>query len=119
MTNQVRRKENLPPLKINLTLTEVARGHSANMARKGQLNHDLDGKKPNDRVRDAGYLYSWTGENIAYSSQPLVKRVFQGWMDSQGHRENILRPHYREIGIGVVTAANGTVYYTQVFGSPR
>jgi uncharacterized protein YkwD len=89
------------------------------MGRQGKMNHVLDGKKPNQRVQAAGYTYSWTGENIAYSSELLVNEVFSGWMNSPPHRENILRKEYREIGIGVVVISNGEVYYTQVFGSPR
>lgn len=117
LTNQARQKEKLPPLKFNPVLTQVARKHSENMARQGKMEHELDGKRPAERVEAAGYRYKRVGENIAYSSELLVDTIFDGWMKSPGHRENILRDSYREIGIGIATNAQGEVYYTQVFGT--
>ncbi len=119
LTNQARAKEKLPPLAPNPVLVEVARAHSRNMASKGVLQHDLDGKKAHERVRDAGYPLTWTGENIANSSELQVQRIFDGWMASGGHRQNILSQRFAEIGIGIATAPNGDVYYTQVFGAQR
>src|SRR5713101_1572450 len=55
-TNKEREKEKLPPLKPNKTLCEVARAHSANMAKQGKMEHELDGKTPADRVKAAGYI---------------------------------------------------------------
>src|SRR5262245_24426929 len=69
LTNKAREEAKLPPLKPNLTLFKVARAHSANMAAKEEMNHVLDGKTPPDRIKAAGYQYSWAGENIAYSSE--------------------------------------------------
>lgn len=119
LTNGTREKQKLPLLKPNPVLFSVARAHAANMAHKGVMNHVLDGKTPVQRVREAGYAYSWTGENVAYSSELDVRDTFKGWMESAGHRENILRRQYREIGIGVAIAANGEAYYAQVFGAPQ
>ena len=64
LTNKARAEKNLPPLTVNPLLTAAAKAHSANMAKKGEMNHVLDGKNPADRVKEAGYRYSWTGENI-------------------------------------------------------
>jgi uncharacterized protein YkwD len=119
LTNQAREKEKLPPLKPNPVLFKVARAHTANMARQNVMNHVLDGKTPVQRVRESGYAYRRTGENIAYSSKLDVPDTFQGWMESPGHRENILHRDYGEIGIGVVSSPNGETYYTQVFGAPQ
>jgi uncharacterized protein YkwD len=119
LTNQARAKEDLPPLKPNAVLFEVARAHSANMAKKAEMNHVLDGKTPAQRVDAAGYPYGWVGENVAYSDGVQLKEVFKGWMESQQHRENILRDKYEEIGIGIARNDKGEMYYTQVFGTER
>jgi uncharacterized protein YkwD len=119
LTNKARAEKNLAPLTINTLLTNAARGHSANMAKKGEMNHVLDGKNPADRVKDAGYQYSYAGENIAVGENVTVQQIFEQWMLSKGHRDNILKAEYREIGIGIARNDKGEVYYTQVFGSPE
>jgi uncharacterized protein YkwD len=118
LTNETRQQEGLASLKPNATLFELARAHSKNMARQGQMNHVLDGKNPGDRAKQAGYR-GYVGENVA-SGMPLdPSAAFQLWLDSAGHKKNILRKEYREIGIGVARNASGEAYYTQVFGTPR
>jgi uncharacterized protein YkwD len=119
LTNQAREKEKLPPLRTNPVLFVVARGHSANMARQDVMEHVLDGKKPSDRVKDAGYRYTWMGENIAKTDGDTTANVFKGWMESKGHREHILSDHFDEIGIGIARNDKGNIYYTQVFASPK
>lgn len=117
LTNKAREKETLPPLKLNPVLSRAARAHSANMARQEKMEHVLDDKTPANRVEAAGYSYRTVGENIAYSSELMVDRIFEGWMKSEHHRENILRKSFKEIGIGLATNPKGEVYYTQVFGT--
>jgi uncharacterized protein YkwD len=118
LTNKARSGHNLPPLRPDARLFKAARSHSANMAEHKKMSHVLDGKKAAARVLEAGYRFQVVGENIAYSSGPTdVQAVFDGWMRSSGHRENILRRTYRDIGIGVAEAPDGTMYYTQVFGA--
>jgi uncharacterized protein YkwD len=117
LTNKARAEKKLPPLTVDPLLTAAARAHSANMAKKGEMNHVLDGKNPADRVKDAGYSYSWTGENIAVGENVTVPDIFEGWMKSKAHRENILKPEYQEIGISTARNDKGEVYYTQVFGT--
>ncbi|HYV39101.1 MAG TPA: CAP domain-containing protein [Gemmataceae bacterium] len=118
LTNAERAKEKLPPLKFNPVLCEVARAHSANMAKQGKLEHELDGKTPFERIKATGYKYSMGGENVARHRAGL-EEVMAGWMKSPGHRDNILSNEYTEIGMGAVTDAKGFVYYTQVFAKPR
>ncbi|MBV9125084.1 MAG: CAP domain-containing protein [Planctomycetes bacterium] len=119
LTNQARAKENLSPLKPNAVLFKVARAHAANMAAKGEMKHELDGKNPAQRVEAAGYDYGEVGENIAFSDGLEIAKVFAGWMDSPHHRENILKEPFQDIGIGVARNPKGEVYYTQVFGKQR
>jgi uncharacterized protein YkwD len=118
LTNQARQKENLPPLKPNPTLFEVARAHSANMAKQGKMEHVLDGKNPAQRLKETGYTYASMAENVAMGLNTPVATIFKSWMDSKLHRENILNGKLEEIGIGAARAADGTWYYTQEFGTP-
>jgi uncharacterized protein YkwD len=119
MTNAERKKEDLPPLKISQALTKLAREHSKNMAAQEMLAHDLDCKSPFDRMKEAGYRFRHGGENIAYGSEcyPLAD-IMKNWMDSEGHRANIMHKEYTEIGMGVARNEKGDIYYTQVFGTP-
>lgn len=118
-TNAVRKKEKLPALKANPVLFKVARAHSANMAKQGELNHVLDEKNPAQRVKAAGYEYRSVGENIAYGDFLKPEKAMDLWMDSPHHKENILRDTYQEIGIGIARNDKGEIYYTQVFGTQR
>ncbi len=118
LTNAERKKAELKPLAANPQLMAVARAHAANMAKQDKLEHTLDGKEPAERVKDAGYKYSATGENIAWNAI-TPKEVMKGWMDSPPHKENILRPEYTEIGVAVAKNNKGERYWVQVFGTPR
>ena len=120
LTNAERKKKELPALKPAPLLFKVARGHSENMAKQGKMEHNLDGKKPTDRMRAAGYPLGKGAENIG-SGDPCVplETLMEAWMESKGHRENILSTVYTEIGIGIAKDKDGQVYYTQVFGKPR
>ena len=64
MTNKARAKEKLPPLKLNSVLTKVARAHSANMAKQEKMEHELDGKNPSQRIKEAGYAASCTARRM-------------------------------------------------------
>src|SRR5579884_600063 len=119
LTNEARAREKLPPLKLNAKLTEAARAHSANMARQEKMEHVLDGKNPADRIKAAGYRFRAAAENIAWTNGNPPEKVFQGWMESKLHRENILNPEYTEIGIGMARNDKGDIYYTQDFGRPK
>ena len=120
LTNQERKKKELPPLRPSPLLFKLARAHSANMAKQEKMDHTLDGKTPFDRMKDAGYPFLRGGENIAAGSGDFgLPEVIREWMESKGHRENILGPDYTEIGVALARNTGGVVYYTQVFGKPR
>src|SRR5260370_23575051 len=118
-TNKERERETRPPLKPNKTLCEVARAHSANMAKQGEMKHELDGKNPADRVKAAGYIYAHMAENIAVSDGEKPEGIVKAWMDSKEHKENILNEKYTEIGIGIGKNDKRETYYTQDFGTPK
>ncbi len=114
-TNDERLTFALKPLKANPQLMEAARKHAENMAKQDKLEHVLDEKTPSDRTKAAGYKSGFVGENIAWN-QKDAKEVLTGWMDSEGHRDNILKKEYTEIGVAVAKNAKGEPYWVQVFG---
>ena len=122
LTNAERKKAekdgtslNLKPLKMNPKLMEAARKHAENMAAQEKLEHVLDDKTPSDRAKAAGYKYRALGENIGWNAKG-PKEAVAGWMDSEPHRENILKPEYTEIGVAVAKSKTGEPYWVQVFG---
>ncbi|AMV29689.1 Cysteine-rich secretory protein family protein [Gemmata sp. SH-PL17] len=117
LTNAERKKADLQPLKPNPQLMEAARGHAQNMAKQDKLEHVLDDKTPADRTKAAGYKSGTIGENIAWN-QKSAKDVVAGWMDSEMHRDNILKKDYTEIGVAVAKNEKGEPYWVQVFGKP-
>ncbi len=119
LTNEVRARHKLAPLKPNPALFKAARAHSANMARHGEMAHILDGKNPAQRALAVGYDYRKIGENVAWTDGDTMQRVMEGWMNSKAHRENILEPRYEEIGLGIAHTKKGEIYYTQLFGAQR
>jgi uncharacterized protein YkwD len=119
LTNAERKKECLPPLKVNALLFKAARGHSKNMAEQGKLDHELDEKKPLDRIKETGYRFGRAGENIAFGADNLpLTDIMKLWMESEGHKANILNPDFTEIGLGIARNDKAEVYYTQVFATP-
>ena len=119
LTNAERKKaeKELPPLKMNPQLMAAARKHAENMAAQDKLDHKLDDKDPGDRTKAAGYTSTFVGENIAWN-QKSPKDVVRAWMESEGHRENVLHAEYTEIGVAVAKNKKGEPYWVQVFGKP-
>ena len=120
LTNAERKKEDAAPLKLNAELSKIARAHSENMARQKMMAHNLDGKTPFDRMRAAGFAYSFAGENVGKGTPDVgLPTLMKAWMDSEGHRKNILSTDFTDLGIGIARAANGEIYYTQLFAKPK
>jgi uncharacterized protein YkwD len=118
LTNAERVKNKLPPLKLSLTLSKVARAHSENMARQGKMVHVLDGKDQFARIKGSGYRYRYAGENVGRGNVEVAEMV-ETLMKSPGHRANILKKEYTEIGVGLAPAPEELTYYTQVFALPK
>ncbi len=117
LVNSERAKAGCSALTANSTLASVARAHSADMAARRYFSHtNPDGKSPFDRMRAAGYSGRLMGENIA-AGYRTAAAVMEGWMNSSGHRANILNCGYREIGVGFATGGSFGTYWTQVFGT--
>ena len=90
----------LPPLRSNAQLDALALAHSRDMAANNYLSHvDLNGQRAQDRARNAGITRCGIGENIA-QGQDSVEEVIAAWLDSPGHRRNMLNRNYSSYGIG-------------------
>ncbi|WP_225804967.1 sigma-70 family RNA polymerase sigma factor [Streptomyces sp. NK15101] len=115
LVNAERAKAGCGPLTEHPLLTEAAQGHSDDMAARNFFDHtNPDGDGPGERITAAGYAWSSYGENIA-KGQTTAAQVMDSWMNSPGHRANILNCGFKEIGIGLHTS--GGPYWTQAFGS--
>ncbi|MFI2428015.1 CAP domain-containing protein [Streptomyces sp. NPDC018955] len=116
LVNAERAKAGCSPVKANATLAKAAQDHSEDMAASGTMSHTgSDGSSPGDRITRAGYGWSTYGENVAYGySTP--EQVMTGWMNSPGHKENILNCAFKEIGVGLAQPGS---YWTQDFGTAR
>ena len=118
LTNTQRQAQNLLPLSENSALTSAAQGHADWMASSGCFDHVCPDEPLVDaRLLQAGYSWSWWAENIAFG-YPTPEQVVDGWMNSPGHRANILNPNLREIGVGVILDGKRP-YWVEDFGAAR
>ena len=118
LVNQIREEHGLAPFVYNETLAETARAHSQDMIDRNFFDHtNPDGKSPFDRMRDNGLSYSMAAENIAVG-YPSPEAVVEGWMNSEGHRANILGG-CEELGVGLALGGSYGYYWTQCFATVR
>lgn len=124
ITNEFRNQNGLLPLQPNSQLNAAAQTHTENMAVQDFFNHTgRDGSSPGSRMSAAGYQWSRAAENIAVGYSTAAE-VVKGWIESPGHRANMLNPGLKEIGVGYYFLANDTgsqnwnYYWTQNFGAP-
>ena len=118
-TNAERAHRGLRPLTVDARLGAAAQAHSADMVQRGFFAHESpDGRQVWDRAVAAGYAYRKVAENIA-AGQRSAEEVVRGWMESPGHRANILDGDLAQIGVGRADGGSYGVYWTQVFGTPR
>lgn len=115
--NAQRAARGLKPLVLSNTLNAAAALHADDMARHKNMSHTgSDGSDPFQRMARAGYHYSSAGENIA-AGQKDVAAVMTSWMNSSGHRANILG-NYTDVGFGVGVGPDGWKYWCADFGTP-
>jgi uncharacterized YkwD family protein/spore coat assembly protein SafA len=118
MVNRERASRGLSPLQYNWQLARVARIKSQEMADKHYFSHTSPTYGSPFRMMERfGLSFSAAGENIAMG-QRTPAEVMSSWMNSAGHRSNILSSAYTEIGIGAAKRADGTLYWTQMFIRP-
>ena len=118
LVNQERAAAGLSALKVNTKLSAVAEKKAEDMAVNNYFSHTSPTYgSPFDMMKQFGISYTSAGENIAMG-QKTPADVMNGWMNSSGHRANILNTSYTEIGVGYVTNSNGTGYWVQEFIRP-
>ncbi|MGL6104771.1 CAP-associated domain-containing protein [Romboutsia sp.] len=114
LTNSVREKKGLKRLQYSDKATISAQKHSIDMEQKNYFDHkDKNNKTPFDRMKDENIVYRGAGENIA-AGQTSAIYAHEAWMNSKGHRKNILGD-YMYIGVGVEFGGHYNIYYTQNF----
>lgn len=125
LTNAFRKKHQLGPVKLNAALTEAAQSYAEKMALEGFFEHNSsDGTGPGERISDAGYHWNLWGENIGCGYE-TPENVVQAWIESAGHRVNLLNKKFTEIGVGYAVGkaphehSNEFSYWVQDFGSRR
>jgi len=117
LVNLARSDAGCSPVRVDSRLATAARLHSEDMAARNYFSHtSLDGRSPWDRMRAQGYT-AGSGENIA-AGYGTPAAVMTGWMNSSGHRANILNCSSRAIGVGIGRSSGSTygTYWTQDFG---
>jgi uncharacterized YkwD family protein/spore coat assembly protein SafA len=113
LVNIERSKHGLRPLTANWELSRVARIKSQDMKNKGYFSHySPTYGSPFDMMKKFGFKFYSAGENIAMG-QRTPQEVMTAWMNSPGHRANILKADFKEIGVGL--AKDGALYWTQMF----
>ncbi|MBB1262345.1 CAP domain-containing protein, partial [Streptomyces alkaliterrae] len=118
LVNSERGKNGCSPVRSNSLLQTAAQRHSQDMANRDYFDHtNPDGAGPSDRITAVGYQWSRTGENIAMG-QRTPADVMNAWMNSPGHRANILNCAFTELGVGIHDAPGG-IRWTQKFATPR
>ncbi len=119
LTNATRVEHGLSILEWDDRVRETARKHSSDMAINHYFNHtNLAGESPFDRMMKDDILFSVAGENLAYGQTSSVF-AHEGLMNSLGHRENILKPDFKQLGVGVAFNSESHPYYTQNYYTKR
>jgi hypothetical protein len=120
LTNKYRVEQGLEELKPNARLTQAAVNKAHDLLINQYFSHTSpDGRKFSQWIRDVEYKYFYVGENLAIDFDDNEK-IFDAWLDSPSHKENIIKPQYQEIGIAVVEGKyknRQTVVVVQLFGS--
>lgn len=115
IVNVERAKVGAKALTLNSKLSNVATAKSQDMINKNYFDHNSPTYgSPFDMMKQFGISYKTAGENIAMG-QTSPEEVMNSWMNSSGHRKNILNPSFTEIGVGIAKNSKGQLYWTQMF----
>jgi uncharacterized protein YkwD/uncharacterized membrane protein required for colicin V production len=116
LVNQERTKERIEPVRVDPAMTAVAEAHARDMFLRRYFSHVTpEGQTARDRLIKAGIKFTVAGENIAYA--PDLATAHMGLMNSSGHRQNILDPSFRRIGIGIISTNTWGLMFTQDFAN--
>ena len=112
LTNEARAAAGVAPVVDDARLDAAASGHSADQAAHQTMSHTgSNGSTCGQRLTAAGYSWRTWGENVA-AGQTSAAQVVQAWLNSPGHRVNMLNPAFTGIGVGVAAGPNGVLYWT-------
>lgn len=121
LTNESRITYGVAPLSYSAVLEKAAQAKAEDMLAKGYFAHNTpDGKTPWDFIKAAGYSYITAGENLAVDFIE-AEAVSEAWMNSPGHKANIVNSHFEEIGIGIAQGefeGHTAIFVVQMFGTP-
>lgn len=112
--NEERSRRGLEKLRLDKSLTDAARYKSQDMINTGVFSHSGSYGELEDLLNKFNVNYSCAGENIAFGYESAAD-VVNGWMNSEGHRANILDRDFTKLGVGAVKDSNGTIYWTTEF----
>lgn len=123
LTNEARLNAGLNPVIYSCELQQSAQGHATAMATQGFFSHTgADGSSLAGRILATGFDFQWAGENLA-GGATTPERAFELWMQSPGHKRNIMQPLFSHMGVGHYVAAPGAskygTYWVQNFGRVR
>lgn len=116
--NAERTKASLAPLTAERLVNLAASTHAANMAQHATLSHALDDQGVSDRLSHFGFRWVKCAENIARGQETPTEAI-ESWMNSPGHRQNLLGSHYTHIGVACSDAPDGQKYWTMVLAQAR
>jgi uncharacterized protein YkwD len=116
LVNQERAKVRVEPVRVDSNMTAVAEAHARDMFLRRYFSHVTpEGLTARDRLEKAGVTFNVAGENIAYASDLMT--AHEGLMNSPGHRQNILDPSFRRIGIGIISTVTWGTMFVQDFAN--
>ena len=126
-TNEFRKQHDLPPVSPDDTLAEAATKYGELLARESLFGHRAGGTTPAERVSAVGYDYCSVRENLAvhfdsfgFRAEKLAEESVTGWINSPGHRANLLADNVSETGVGVVRdSESGRYFSVQLFAHPK
>lgn len=115
LVNKERASNGLQPVTSDSRLAKLAQMKAEDMAKNGYFSHTSPTYgSAFDMMKTYGISYKTAGENIA-KGQKTAQAVMNGWMNSSGHRANILKSDYTKIGVGCAKSSDGTIYWVQMF----
>ena len=125
--NEARDVAGAPSLLPDANLVRAAQGFADHLARTDRFDHDADGRTPMQRATAAGYRWCRVAENIAYEynsrgfeSEALARALVRDWMESRGHRRNLLDARLLDTGVGIAQSAKTKRWYAvQMFGARK
>lgn len=121
LINAERQRAGRDALTIDARLMDAAAAHSIDMAGSGVFSHQGSASNgPEERVQDAGYRWRYIAENIG-CGQDSPRRIVESWMQSRGHRENLLSDEARDVGVGLATRKDSRcgIFWTAVFADEQ